>query len=118
MLFPLFRWRRTLQTLSVPLTGNLLFQKGGWQIVPRDHLLNVLKLDKRFISKEGIYRVGDTILARIPKKLHEEKQAYKKKMTDERTNRITNVMEKGDPSVGGLGHENMQGLQTKEKLKM
>lgn len=107
----------TDKNLSIK-TGNLLYQKGGWQIVPRDHLLNVLKLDKRFINKEGVYRVGDTILARMPKKLHEEKAAYKKKMTDEKTNRIKRVMEEGDPSMAGVGNENMKGFQTQDKLKM
>ena len=100
-------------------TSNLLFQKGGWQIVPRDHLLNVLKIPEKLIAKDGVYRVGsEMVLARMPKKLHEEKEAYKKKQLEEKTNRINKLAEEGDSSVSGVGHTNMQGLQTKDKLKM
>ena len=100
-------------------TGNMLFQKGGWQIVPREHLIEVLKLEEKYIGPDGVYRVGDTILARIPKKLYQEKQLHKQKKTNEPMDRIKRLTEKGDPKTGGSEiHDSMKGIQTAEALGM
>lgn len=100
-------------------TTNLLFQKGGWQICNKAHLQK-LGLPERMISPDGLYRVGDTILARIPKKLYEEKFAFKKQQANAPINAIKRLVEKGDPQAGGVGnvHKSMKGFQTKEQLKM
>jgi len=98
-------------------TSNLLFQKGGWQIVPRDHLVNVLKIPENLIHKDGVYRVGsEMVLARMPVELYEKKEEYKRKEVEDRTNRIKKLAEEGDSSLAGIGHENMKGLQPKNKL--
>ncbi len=98
-------------------TGNVLFQKGGWQLVPREHLLKI-GVSVEFISPDGLYRVGDTILARMPKDLYAEKEAYKKKQADAPMEAILEAEKKGDSSVAGVGHANMQGLQTQKQLRM
>ncbi len=96
-------------------TGNLLLQKGGWQLVPEEHCLKI-GIKREFISPDHLYRVGDTVLARIPKELFQKKEEYKKKQASEKMNTITQLSEKGDNSLAGIGHSNMKGLQTKKQL--
>ena len=104
-------------------TGNLLYQKGGWQICQKEHLKKI-GLKDEFITKndklspDGLCRRGDTVLAFMPKELFEKKQAYKRKLANEKTDAVQRLISKGDPSVSGIGHSNMKGLQTKEALKM
>ena len=99
-------------------TSNLLFQKGGWQIVPRGHLINKLGISEEFISKDGMYRAGDQILAFMPKKLYLEKEAQKLKRANEPVSAVKRMLDQGDPSMAGVGHANMRGIQTKEQLGM
>jgi len=99
-------------------TGNLLFQKGGWQIVPRDHLVK-LGIQERYYGKDGIYRVGDTVLARMPKELWLKKRSYKRKQNQDKMTYIHERRDKGipnDPELTGVGHPNMKGLQTADDL--
>lgn len=99
-------------------TGNLLFQKGGWQICPRNHLLKI-GIKERELSPDNLLRRGDTILAFIPKDLFKEKQQEKIKRANEPMNAIKRLVKKGDASIGGKDiHETMKGIQTKEKLGM
>jgi len=98
-------------------TGNLLFQKGGWQICPKEHLLRLGIKDNEF-SADNLLRRGDTVLAFMPMKLFKEKEAYKIKKAEEPMNAIQRTVKEGDSSVRGIGHKDMQGIQTKEKLKM
>jgi len=100
-------------------TGNLLYQKGGWQIVPRQHLLK-LGIAERLIGPDGLYRVGDTVLARIPKELYVKKKTEKNRRANEPMDQVERLIKDGDSSseiTTDIG-ENMKGLQTKEKLKM
>jgi len=101
-------------------TTNLLHMKGGWQLVPREHLVNVLKLDPtRDVSPDGLCRRGDQILARMPKELFDEKEEIKRKRAQDPVDAVERKMKKGDPNVGGSEiHESMKGIQTQEDLDM
>lgn len=96
--------------------SNLLLQKGGWQIVPREHL-EKLGLTKE-ISPDGMLRRGDTILAFMPKKLFDEKQAYKEKRANEPMTAIKRLIKEGDPSAGRGIHGTMRGIETGKQLGM
>lgn len=99
-------------------TGALLYQKGGWQIVPKNHLLKI-GIRESFISPDGSYRVGEHILAFMPKELHEKKESAKLDKTKMRTNQIDRLLKDGDPTVGGKEmHKSMRGLQTAHQLGM
>lgn len=99
-------------------TGNLLFDKGGWQLCPKAHLMR-LGIKETELSVDGFLRRGDTVLAFMPKSLFNEKVAHKDKEAKEKMDAIKRVVEKGDPTQGGTSiHPTMKGLQTKEQLKM
>lgn len=106
--------RDEFKSLSVK-TSNQLFSKGGWQIVPREHLRKI-GIQERFISPDGMYRVGDLILARMPKELYAKKEEYKVKKANEPMDAIKRLQKEGDRSLAGLGHSNMRGIETAEKL--
>lgn len=98
-------------------TGNLLFDKGGWQICPKQHLLR-LGIKENELDENGHLRRGDTILAFMPKALHEEKLAIKAKKANEVMDAVKRKVTKGDESVAGIGHPDMKGLQTGKQLGM
>ena len=103
-------------------TGNLLFQKGGWQICPRKHLEKI-GIKESFISKDklapdGMCRRGDTVLAFMPKELFLKKEAYKEKEASAPVDAIERMIKKGDDSVRGVGHKDMRGLQTQKQMGM
>lgn len=99
-------------------TGNLLFQKGGWQICPREHLLRLGLKDKE-ISADGLCRRGDTILAFMPKELFDEKEKYKIEQANLPIKEIKRKIKQGDPTVGGKDiHDTMAGIQTQKQLGM
>jgi len=99
-------------------TGNVLFQGAGWQLVQSVHLKK-LGIADRFIAPDGLYRVGDTVLARMPKKLFEEKQAHKVKEANSVMDAVKRRVETGDPNVDGTRpHPTMRGLETGKQLGM
>lgn len=99
-------------------TGNLLYQFGGWQICQRKHLERI-GVQPRFISPDGMYRVGDQVLAFMPKKLYNEKLAFKKKEAQGPVDAVKRMLEDGDPEgVGSEIHKSMRGIQPKKKLRM
>lgn len=89
-------------------TGNLLFDKGGWQLCPKAHLVR-LGIKEGELTPEGFLRRGDTILAFMPKKLHDEKQAHKQKEANEAIDAVRRKVTDGDPN---------EGLLTKKQLRM
>lgn len=98
--------------------SNLLFQKGGWQIVPRAHLLK-LGIKEEEISPDGMLRRGDQILAFMPIDLYNEKSKYKDEQARSPMKAVNRVLKEGDPSTGGKDlHETMKGIQTKKALGM
>jgi len=116
-----YRFIRDEQKNIATKTSNLLLQKGGWRICPREHLINKLGLDeKRDLAPDGLLRRGDQILCFMPKALFEEKEAFKKKQADAPVKNIQRMLDKGDDSVEistGI-HSTMKGLQTKKSLGM
>ena len=66
-----------------------------------------------------MYRVGDTILAYMPKEFFKKKEEHKKKLADAPVNAVQRVLNQGDPNTGGKAmHESMKGIQTQEQLGM
>lgn len=55
-------------------TSNLLLNKGGWQICPMKHLERI-GIKKEVLHPDGSYRVGELILAFMPKELFDKKVA-------------------------------------------
>ncbi len=98
-------------------TGNLLFNKGGWQLCPKVHLLRI-GIKEIELTEEGFLRRGDTLLAFMPTSLFQEKITQKKKEAKEKMDAIKRVVNQGDPNQGGISiHPSMKGLQTKDALK-
>lgn len=108
--------RDDFKNLSVK-TGNLLFQKGGWELVNRTHLKSI-GIQERFISADGFYRVGDTILARIPKELFIEKEKVKLDAAQAPMKAVRKLLKEGDPSASVGMHESLKGIQTAEQMGM
>ena len=98
-------------------TGNLLLQKGGWMLCPKEHLAK-LGIKERELSPDGFLRRGDTILAFMPKSLFDQKVDYKNKLAKEPVNAIKRMVAKGDENVGKGIHNTMKGIQTKKALGM
>lgn len=97
-------------------SSNLLYAKGGWQLCPREHLLKI-GIKPREIWSDGLYHVGDLVLARMPKELYDDKMKFKKEQAMEPLLRNKKLLKDGDPTVGGKEmHESMRGIQTAEKL--
>jgi hypothetical protein len=101
-------------------TGNLLFQKGGWQICPPSHLDKLgIKIEDR--SPDGLLRRGDTILAFMPMKLFKEKEAHRAERAKSPIEAVERNIKHGDPEnpeLFGLGHPLQRGLQTAKQLGM
>ncbi|MCK9370593.1 hypothetical protein M0R04_11845 [Candidatus Dojkabacteria bacterium] len=95
-------------------TGNLLFQKGGWQIVPKEHLFK-LGFKASELSPDGLMRRGDQILAFMPQALYLEKIKYKKEQADYPMKIMDKRLKNGDSSIGGI-HDSMKGIQTQKEL--
>ena len=99
-------------------TGNLLFQKGGWQICQKEHLFKI-GIKPSEISPDGLLRRGDTILAFMPKKLFLEKEKYKIEKANEPMKAVKRRLSQGDSSVGGIDiHGTMRGIETAKQLGM
>jgi hypothetical protein len=109
--------RDEAKNLSIK-TGNLLLQKGGWQLCPKEHLRR-LGIKDMELSPDGFLRRGDTVLAFMPKKLYEEK--FRKKVADanEPVSAVKRLVRDGDPNTGGKElHDSMKGIQTAKQLGM
>ena len=98
-------------------TGALLFQKGGWQICKKEHLIKI-GVKEEYVAADGVYHVGDTILTFMPKGLYEEKAKVKETEANAPINAIKRLVSEGDPSISGVGHKDMKGIQTKKDLGM
>ncbi len=101
-------------------TGNVLFQKGGWQVCDRKHLVR-LGYKGTDISPDGYRRVGDTILAFMPKELFKKKEEAKRKKANAPIDAIKRRYKKGVSSqeMGGDGvHDSFKGFQTASQLGM
>jgi len=100
-------------------TSNLLFQGGGWQIVPREHCLNKLGIKPEQLAADGSYRVGvDLVLARMPRELNEKLKAYKNKEAQAPMKAVNRMLDKGTKDLKGYGHESIRGIETAHDLGM
>lgn len=97
-------------------TSNMLHFKGGWQIVGSEHLLQVLKFTSEDLSADGLLRRGDLVLAFMPKHLYEKKMIEKEKQASMKTDAVQRIIDGGDKSVAGVGHESIRGLETDKQL--
>lgn len=95
-------------------TGNMLFQGGGWQLCDRTHCLRI-GLQEKYLDPNGHYRLGDLLLAFIPKHLYAEKRAYEDKKAKDQLTNIEKKMKEGF-SDGSEIHESMKGIQTQKQL--
>ncbi len=111
-----YRWLKDEQKNLSMKTSNALHQKGGWQLVPKAHMVK-LGYDEQFISPDGWFRRGDTILARMPKELFARKEEVKKKRATAPMDAVQRMINKGDPQAAAGIHNTMKGIQTKETLK-
>ncbi len=111
-----YRFLKNEQKNIALKTGNLLFQKGGWQICPRKHLEKLGLKEKDGIGPDGMLHRGDQILAFMPKKLFKEKEAHKHKVANEPMNTVKRLVKEGDSKAAQGIHHTIKGLQTKEQL--
>jgi len=117
-----YRWLLDKRENMSLKTGNLLFQKGGWQVCAKEFLIKHLKLREVELAADGHLRRGELILAFMPKKLYLEKEEFKIKKANAPMDAIQRLIKKGDPDnpeLAGLGgSEKQKGLQTDKDLGM
>lgn len=83
-------------------TSALLYQMGGWQIVPREHSVKKCGIAEKMLAADGSYRVGELILTFMPKALYAKKRAEEGRRTNARMNAVNRMLEEGDPDAGIL----------------
>lgn len=83
-------------------TSALLYQMGGWQIVPKEHSVNKLGIDAKMLAADGSYRIGELILTFMPKRLYAQKKAEEQRKTNERMGAVNRMLQEGDPEAGIL----------------
>lgn len=82
------------ENLSVK-TSNLLLMKGGWQICPTNHLERI-GIDKKLLHPDGSFRVGELILAFMPKELFIKKLAEDRRKSNSAMAGVERLVENGD----------------------
>jgi hypothetical protein len=97
-----YRYLRDDTTNMNIKTSNLLYLKGGWQVVPVAHLLRI-GFKKEFLQPDGSYKVGELVLAFMPKEL------FLKKMKEE-TRKRDGAMAGVQAIVDGKTRVNHQGV--------
>lgn len=98
-------------------TSNALFDRGGWQICPKEHLLRI-GMKESSLSPDGMCRRGDTVLAFMPKDIHKKKEEYKRKKANEPMGALKRLLKDGDKTVGSSIHRSLRGIQHAEDLGM
>ncbi len=110
-----YRWLNSRADNVTLKTGNLLFNKAGWQLCPREHLFKI-GIKEKELNPEGYYQRNELILAFMPKSLYLEKEAHKKRQADAPMNMINRLLKKGSKEAGESIHPTMKGLQTASVL--
>lgn len=106
-----YRFLRDDKTNMNIKTSNLLYLKGGWQVVPTSHLIKI-GFKKELLQPDGCYKVGELVLAFMPKEL------FLKKMKNEQK-KIDTAMAGVQAIVDGksrINHEGVHGI-SKGSLK-
>lgn len=83
-------------------TSALLYQMGGWQVVPKEHAVKKCGIDSKMLAADGSYRVGELILCFMPKVLYAKKRAEESRRTNERMSGVNRMLQEGDPDHGIL----------------
>lgn len=109
-----YRYLRADDKNLTMATGNMLFQGGGWQLCDKTHCTRI-GIDERYLDPAGHYRLGDLVLAFIPKHLHAEKMKVEAQKASDQLNAIETRMKEGS-SEGSDIHESMKGIQTQKQL--
>lgn len=91
-------------------TSALLYQMGGWQIVPKEHAVKKCGISEKMLAADGSYRVGELILTFMPKVLYAKKKAEEARKTNERTDAVNRILQEGTPEIGSP-HKDMLGIQ-------
>jgi len=103
-------------------TSNLLHEKGGWQVVGSGHAKRLgiadeyIKKDDK-LGPDGAYRVGDTILAFMPKELYAKKEKVKQEKANAPLKAVDRLLKEGDPSAGKGIHNSLEGLKPEKELQ-
>lgn len=92
-------------------TSALLYQMGGWQIVPKEHCVKNCGINEKMLAPDGSYRAGELILAFMPKKYFIKKRAEEQRRTDARMESVNRIVQGGTPEVGSP-HPDMLGIQS------
>lgn len=104
-----YRWLNSSEKNLALKRTSLLFRYGGWQLATAAHGSRIGRGDTA--SADDHCRIGDHILAFMPKDLYEKKLAAKKAASDAQIDDI-NRRTKADQSVGGSDtHSSMKGLR-------
>ena len=97
-------------------TGNMLLQGGGWQLADKAHCLRI-GIQEKYLDPNGHYKLGDLLLAFIPKHLYAEKRSHEDKRAKDQMDAINKRIKEGSPE-GTEIHETMKGIQTQKDLGM
>lgn len=95
------------ENLSVK-TSNLLYLKGGWQICPLKHLERI-GIKKETLNPDGSYRVGELVLAFMPKQLFEKKAQEDRRKANSAMAGVKRLVEEGDHSLVNI--KDVNGIQ-------
>ncbi len=107
---PMFEYRfikDTKENMSVK-TSNLLYLKGGWQVVPKTHLLRI-GVSESLLHPDGSFHVGELILAFMPKSLFEKKMAEDRRKSNAAMAGVKRLVEEGD--VSRVNIKDVNGIQ-------
>lgn len=97
----------TKENMSVK-TSNLLFLKGGWQVCPVKHLLRI-GISKDLLHPDGSFRVGELILAFMPKELFVKKQKEDRRKANAAMAGVKRLVEEGDSTKVNI--KDVNGIQ-------
>lgn len=83
-------------------TSNLLYSKGGWQVCSTEHLMRI-GIRKDSLQPDGSYKVGELILAFMPKSLFDKKMKKDKEISQRAMDGVQSL-------VDGNSRVNVQGV--------
>lgn len=105
-----YRFLRDDKTNMNIKTSNLLYSKGGWQICPTSHLIKI-GIKKENFQPDGSYKVGELVLAFMPKVLFDKKMKKDRENAKAATDGVQTILE-------GKSRVNVQGVHGISKGKV
>lgn len=94
-----YRWLSKDEKTLARKNNALLTQYGGWQLATAAHAKKIGRHDTA--SPDGLCRIGEHVLAFMPKELYEKKLAAKQERTDAQLSGIQNRKEDGSKKIKG-----------------